>query len=145
MLGALLAILLLAGAVLAARGGARTAATQVPAAAAPAQPSPLSLHTPTDSADGFASLRALIEAGGAAGQAGTHRDELLAALSSAQQALAAGDTQTALRHFSAMQQTLLAGTHDGTIDAGFMVEAIKRVQALAKTRGLTLPLSVQFE
>jgi len=83
----------------------------------------------------FASLRALIEAGGPASQASTHRDELLAA----------GDAQTAARHFSAMQQALVAGTHDGTIDAAFMLEAIKRVQALANTRGLTLPLSVQFD
>ncbi len=87
----------------------------------------------------------LIEAGASASQAGTHRDELLSELSGAQQALAAGDAQTAVRHFSAMQQTLLAGAHDGTIDAAFMVETIKRVQALAKTRGLTLPLSVQFD
>jgi len=157
VLGALLAMLLLAGVVLATRGGARTAATagraattaplaaDATTAAAPALPSPPSLTTPSDSTDAFASLRALIEAGEAAGQAGAHRDELLAALSSAQQALAAGDTQTAVRHFSAMQQTLLAGTHDGTIDAGLMVEAMKRIQALAKTRGLTLPLSVQFE
>jgi hypothetical protein len=93
----------------------------------------------------FASLRALIEAGGPASQASTHRDELLAALSGAEQALAAGDAQTAARHFSAMQQALVAGTHDGTIDAAFMLEAIKRVQALANTRGLTLPLSVQFD
>jgi len=51
----------------------------------------------------------LIEAGASASQAGTHRDELLSELSGAQQALAAGDAQTAVRHFSAMQQTLLAG------------------------------------
>ncbi|HJZ50267.1 MAG TPA: protein kinase [Roseiflexaceae bacterium] len=157
VLGTLLAILLLTGTILAARSSARTAVTEVPAAttiplvaaattaAAPAQPSPPSLNTPSDSTDGFASLHALIEARGAAGQAGTHRDELLAELNSAQRALAAGDARMAVRHFTAMQQTLLAGTHDGTIDAGLMVEAMKRIQSLATTRGLTLPLSVQFE
>jgi len=46
-----------------------------------------------------------LDRSGSAGQTSTHRDELFAALG-AQQALAAGDDQTAARRFSAMQQTL---------------------------------------
>jgi hypothetical protein len=72
-------------------------------------------------------------------------DALLAALNSGQQALASGDTNAAIQHFTAMQQILLAGTHDGTINAGVMVEIMKRIQSLAKSHGLTLPLSIQFD
>ena len=76
---------------------------------------------------------------------GARLSALLAALSSGQQALAAGDTKTAVHHFTAMQQILLAGTHDGTIDASIMIETMKRVQLLAQRNGLTLPLSIQFD
>lgn len=48
------------------------------------------------------------------------------------------------QQFSTFQRTLLAGTHDGAIDAGFMIEAMKGVQTLASNSDLTLPLSVQF-
>jgi hypothetical protein len=44
-----------------------------------------------------------------------------------------------------MQEVLLAGTHDGTINAGVMIETMKRIQTLAKSSGLTLPLSIQFD
>ena len=162
LLAALLAILLLAGVVLAARGGARTAdtagrsATSVPADAegatgaalptsAPAQLATPSSGTPSVPDDPFVELRTELEVGRAAGRVGPHGDELLVTLSSVQQALAAGDTKTAVQHFTAMQQILLAGTHDGTIDAGVMVETMKRVQSLAKSQGLTLPLSIQFD
>jgi len=162
VLGALLAVVLLGGAVLAARGGAGTAdtaarsATAVPGVAegptaatqptiAPGQPSPPSSNTSTVPTDRFVELRDVLEAGRANGQLGQHGDELLGALDGAQQALAAKDTKAAIEHFTAMQQILLAGTHDGTINAGVMVETIKRVQSLAKSHGLTLPLSVQFD
>jgi serine/threonine-protein kinase len=162
MLGALLAVLLLVGVILAARGGGRTAdttgrgATSVPADAqhetevALATSSPAQLSTPSSDtssvpSDPFVELRADLEAGRADGRVGSHGDELLAALGGAEQALAAGDTKTAVQHLTAMQQILLAGTHDGTIDAGLMVETMKRVQSLAKSHGLTLPLSVQFD
>jgi len=160
MLCTLLATLLLAGVVLAARGGARNAepaaggATTAPlsaeaaTAAAPptlGQPAAPTPAAPSASTDSFASLRAFLEAGRADGHAGTRADELLAALAGAEQASAAGDSKTAVQHFSALQQLLLAGTRDSSIDAGFMVEAMKRVQSLAKSQGLTLPLSVQFD
>jgi hypothetical protein len=87
----------------------------------------------------------VIETGRAAGHTGTRGDELLAALDSAQQALAAGETKTAVQQFSTLQQILLAGTRDGTIDASFMVEAMKHVQSLAQSHGLTLPFSMQLD
>ena len=162
LLGALLAIVLLAGTVLAARGGGRTAdtagrsATSVPADAegatgvalptsAPAQLATPSSNTPRVPDDPFVELRTALEVGRADGRLGSHGAELLAALISARQALAAGDTQTAVQQFTAMQQILLAGTHDGTIDAGVMIETMKHVQSLARSHGLTLPLSVQFD
>ena len=162
ILGTLLAVVLLGGVVLAARGGARPAdtagrsATSVPSNAegpigvtppniTPAQAPTPSSNTPSVADDPFAGLRTVLEAGRADGRVGSHGDELLAALGNAQLALAAGDAQTAVRHFSAMQQTLLAGTHNGTIDARVMVEAMNRIQSLARTRGLTLPLSVRFD
>jgi hypothetical protein len=43
-----------------------------------------------------------------------------------------------------MQQLLLAGTHDGIINAGVMIDIMKLVQSLAKGHGLALPLSIQF-
>ena len=161
LLGALLVIVLLAGVVLAARGGARPAdtagrgATSVPAAAqsttgaalpasAPAQLATPSNPTPSESNDPFVELRTALEADRADGRVGSHGDELLAALSSGQLALAAGDKNAAVQHFTAMQQTLLAGTHDGTIDAGVMIATMKRIQSLAQSNGLTLPLSIQF-
>ena len=49
------------------------------------------------------------------------------------------------QQFTAMQQILLAGTHDGTINADFMIETMKRIQALAERNSLTLPLSIQFD
>jgi serine/threonine protein kinase len=162
LLGALLAILLLGGVVLAARSGTRTADTvgrgatsvaadakgaTVPAlpASAPAPLATPSSDTPSVPDDPFVELRTELEVGRADGRVGPHGDALLAALSSVQQALAAGDTKTAVQHFTAMQQILLAGTHDGTIDAGVMIATMKRVQALAKSHGLTLPLSIQFD
>jgi eukaryotic-like serine/threonine-protein kinase len=162
LLGALLAMLLLAGVVLAVRGGARTAdtagrsATSVPADAegatgavlptsAPAQLTTPSSESPSIPDDPFVELRTELEVGRADGRMGPHGDALLVALSSVQQALAAGDTNTAVQHFTAMQQILLAGTHDGTIDAGVMVKTMKRVQSLAKGHDLTLPLSIQFD
>ena len=90
-------------------------------------------------------LRTALEASRADGRSGAHADALLAALSSGQQALAAGDTKAAVQQFTSMQQILLAGTHDGTINAGMMIATIKRIQALAKRNGLTLPLSIQFD
>jgi serine/threonine-protein kinase len=161
LLGALLVIVLLAGAVLAARGGGRTAdtagsATSVPANAqsatgavlptsAAAQLATPSSSTPNIPNDPFVELRTALEAGRADGRVGPHGDALLAALSSGQQALAAGDTKTAVHHFTTMQQTLLAGTHDGTIDASIMIETMKRIQSLATSNGLALPLSIQFD
>src|SRR5215212_2285643 len=162
VLGALLVVLLLGGVVLAARGGARTAdtaarsATAVPGATegpmaatqptiAPGQLFPPSSNTSPVPTDPFAELRDVLEAGRANGQLGQHGDELLGALNGAQQALSAKDTKAAIQHFTVMQQILLAGTHDGTINAGVTVETIKRVQSLAKSHGLTLPLSVQFD
>jgi hypothetical protein len=161
LLGALLAIVVLAGVVLAARGGARTApvgsrATNVPAGiegvAGAALPTSAAaqLSTPSNATssipnDPFMELRTALEAGRADGQVGAHGDELLAALGSGQQALAAGDTKTAVHHFTAMQQILLAGTHDGTINAGVMIATMKRIQSLATSNGLTLPLSIQFD
>ena len=160
LLGALLAIVVLAGVVLAARGGTRSApvassATSVPTSAgaagaalptsASAQLSTPSNATPSIPNDPFVELRTALEAGRADGRVGAHGDALLAALSSGQQALAAGDTTTAVQNFTAMQQVLLAGTHDGTITADFMVETMKRVQSLATSRGLILPLSIQFD
>jgi serine/threonine protein kinase len=161
LLGALLVIVLLVGAMLAARGGGRPAgaargATSVPAAAqsatraalpttVPAHVSTPSNATPRVPNDPFVELRTALESSRADGRAGPHGDELLAALNSGQQALAAGDTQTAVQHFTAMQQILLAGTHDGTINAGVMIETMKRLQSLAKSHGLTLPLSIQFD
>jgi hypothetical protein len=161
LLGALLAIVLIAGIVLATRGRGRTAdtagsATSVPAAAQGATGAalptsvPAQLTTPSNATanvpgDPFVELRTALETGRADGWVGTHGDELLAALSSSQQALAAGDTKTAVQQFTAMQQILLAGTHDGTINAGVMIETIKRIQLLAKSQGLTLPLLIQFD
>jgi serine/threonine protein kinase len=162
ILGALLAIVLLAGVVLATRGGGRTTdtagggATSVPADAAGATGSALAtsasaqLSTPSNATpsapdDPFVELRAALEAGRADGRLGSHGDELLAELSSGQQGITAGDTKMAIQHFTAMQQILLAGTHDGTINAGIMIATMKRVQSLAKIRGLTLPLSIQFD
>jgi eukaryotic-like serine/threonine-protein kinase len=146
ILGVLLAIVLLAGAMLAARGGGRT--TDIAggsATSASAQLSTPSNATPSIPDDPFVELRTALETGRADGWVGTHGDELLAALSSSQQALAAGDTKTAVQQFTAMQQILLAGTHDGTINAGVMIETMKRIQALAKRNGLILPLSIQFD
>jgi serine/threonine protein kinase len=161
LLGALLAIVLLAGVVLATRGGGRTTdtagagATSVPAAvgatgaalatSASAQLSTPSNATPSAPDDPFVELRTALEAGRADGRVGSHGDELLAELSSGQQAITAGDTKTAVQHLTAMQQILLAGTHDGTINAGIMITTMKRVQLLAKSHGLTLPLSIQFD
>ncbi len=161
LLGALLVIVLIAGVVLAGRGRGRTAdtagsATSVPVAAqsatgaalptsAPAQLATPSNATPSVPDDPFVQLRTALEAGRADGRVGQPGDALLAALSSGQQALAAGDTKTAVQHFTAMQQMLLAGTHDGTINAGMTIETIKRIQLLATSRGLTLPLSIQFD
>ena len=161
-LGTLLAIVLIAGIVLAARGRSRTAdtagtsATSVPAAAQGAAGAALptntlaQLATPSNATAGvpddpFVELRTTLEAGRADGRIGPHGDELLAALSSGQQALAAGDTKTAIQHFTTMQQILLAGTHDGTVNAGVMIDTMKRIQALAQRNGLTLPLSIQFD
>ncbi|MEO7908755.1 MAG: serine/threonine-protein kinase [Roseiflexaceae bacterium] len=160
VLGALLAIVLLAGVVLAMRSRGQIAdtagrsATSVPADAvgaitalptsAPAQQStPINPTAPVPG-DAFDELRISLETGRSDGRVGLHADELLAALSSGQQTLAAGDTKTAAQHFTAMQQMLLAGTHDGTVNAEFMVETMKRVQSLATSQGLTLPLSIQF-
>jgi hypothetical protein len=94
--------------------------------------------------DPFVELRTLLKAGRADGRMGSQADALLVAPSSSQQALAAGDTTTAVQQLTAMQQQLLAGAHEGTIDAGVMIEAMKRVQSLAASRGLSLPLSIQF-
>ena len=162
LLGALLVIMLLAGVVLAARGSGQTAATvgqgatHVPSAtqgapaatlptSTPAQPSTPNNATPSIPDDPFAELRTALESGRADGRVGPHGDELLAALSSGQQALATGDTNVAVQYFTAMQQILLDGTHDGSINAGMMIETMKRIQALAKRNGLTLPLSIQFD
>ncbi|HEU5100914.1 MAG TPA: serine/threonine-protein kinase [Roseiflexaceae bacterium] len=155
LLGALLAFLLLVGIVLAARG-ARSADSAASDSAAPAAQA-TTAATPTEqsqtavpsveapSAPTFASLRAFVEAGRADGLAGPRADALLAALGAAEQALAAGDAKTAVQHFSAFQQILVDGARNSAIDAGFMVEAMKRVQSLANSQGLTLPLSVQFQ
>jgi len=155
LLGGLLVIVLLAGVVLAVRGGGRPAttvpenATRVPAATLPtsaaAQLATPSNATPNISDDPFVALRTALEASRADGQVGAYGDALLAALSSGQQALVAGDKKAAVQQFTAMQQILLAGTHDGTINAGVMIETMKRVQSLAKINGLTLPLSIQFD
>jgi serine/threonine-protein kinase len=156
VLGALLAILLLAGVVLAARSArsaapAASTATNAPAveaatsAALPTLVPTAALQAPSAATDAFGTLRAFLEAGRADGRAGSHGEELLAALARAEQALATGDATAAVQHFSTLQQILLASTRDSSIDAGFMVEAMKRLQALAKNQGLTLPLSVQFE
>jgi serine/threonine-protein kinase len=151
VLVALLAIMLLGGGVLAARGSARTTPPAVAGATVAALPTmpPAQLSTPpsekpTVLADTFAQLRALLEAGRADGRAGGHGDALLAALDGAQQALASGDTKIAVQRFSTLQQILLAGTHERTIDAGFMADTMKRVQTLATSYNLKLPLSVQF-
>jgi serine/threonine protein kinase len=161
ILGALLMVVLLAGALLAARGRGRAAdtagasATSIAAAAqaatgvAPPTNAAAQLATPSEATpgapnDSFAKLRTDLQASRADGRAGPHGDELLAALSSGQQALAAGNTQMAVRYLTAMQQILLAGTHDGTINADMMIATMKRIQALAKSNGLTLPLSIQF-
>jgi serine/threonine-protein kinase len=159
LLGALLVIVLLAGVLLAARGRSQTGdtagrttsdpAVQSATAALPTStPTQLSIPnsaTPLGADDPFMELRTLLEAGRADGRVGSQADALLTALSSAQQALAAGDTTTAVQQLTAMQQQLLAGTHEGTIDAGVMIEAMKRVQSLAASRGLSLPLSIQFD
>jgi serine/threonine-protein kinase len=161
LLGALLVIVLIAGVVLAARGRGRTAdtagsATSVPVAAQGATGAALptstlaQLATPTNATAGvpddpFVELRTALEAGRADGRIGPHGDALLAALSSGQQALAAGDTKTAVHHFTTMQQILLAGTHDGSINASMMIDTMKRIQALAQRNGLTLPLAIQFD
>lgn len=150
LLGGLLAALLLAGIVLAARGrpsagpvagdSSATAAQAATAAAAVAAPAAEAPDAPT-----FASLRAFVEAGRADGRAGPRADELLAALDSAEQALAAGDTKAAVQHLSTFQQILLDGLRNQALDAGFMAEAMRRVQSLASSQGLTLPLSVQLQ
>jgi hypothetical protein len=159
LLGALLAFLLLVGVVLAARGvrsadprasdsnRAATTAEAAPAAAPTVQGQTVvpAAQAPGASTDTFAPLRAFVETGRANGQAGPRADELLAALGSAEQALTAGDTQTAVQHFSAFQQILLDGARNGAIDTGFMVEAMRRVQSLANSQGLTLPLSVELQ
>lgn len=75
--------------------------------------------------DPFVELRATLEAGRADGRIGPRGDALLAALSSDQQALAAGDTKTAVQLFTTMQQILLAGTHDGSINASMMIDTMK--------------------
>ena len=100
---------------------------------------------PSEPADPFVELRIALEASRADGLVGPHADEVLAALSSSQRALAAGNTKTAVQHFTTMQQILLAGTHDGTINAGVMIATMKRIQVLAKRNGLTLPLAIQFD
>jgi hypothetical protein len=158
MLGALLAIIVLVGVVLAARGAGRagtaSSATSVPTARpaataaipsiAPPQLATPSNSTPGESDDPFRQLRIALEASRADGRVGQHGDALIAALNSAQQALAAGDKQAAIRQFTAMQQLLLTGTRDGSINAGFTIEAMKHIQSLAASQGLALPLSIQF-
>jgi hypothetical protein len=161
LLGTLLVVVLLAGAVLAARGRGRAAdtarsTTSVPSAtqgatgavlptSGAAQRATPSNATPSAPDDPFVELRAGLEASRADGRVGAHGDALLAALSSGQQALVAGDTKTAVQQFTVMQQILLAGTHDGTINASVMIETMKRIQSLAKSHGLTLSLSIQFD
>jgi hypothetical protein len=146
LLGALLAMVLLAGAVLAARGGARPAdTTGQGATSAPAQLSTPSKATPPAPNDPFVELRTALVDSRAAGRLGSRGDELLATLDSGRKALAAGDTKAAIQRFTTMQQILLAGTHDGTINAGVMIEIMKRVQSLAKSHDLALPLSIQFD
>jgi hypothetical protein len=95
--------------------------------------------------DPFGELRAVLEAARSDGRVDSHGDELLAELGGAQQTLAAGDRAATVRHLTAMQQLLLAGAHDGTIDTDVMVETMKRVQSLAKSQGLTLPLVINFD
>jgi serine/threonine-protein kinase len=161
VLGTLLVILLLGGVLVAARDGARAAdttgrgATSVPAVIADATAAALATSAPTQAPDAsdntsspatdpFGELRAVLEAARSDGRMGQQGEELLAALDSAQQALAAGDKAGAVRHLTAMQQQLLAGAHEGTIDASVTVDAMKRVQSLARSQGLTLPLVINF-
>jgi serine/threonine-protein kinase len=162
VLGALLALLLLGGAVLALRGeqGAsdRTGAATAMPAQAPAGTSPTALSAPSAPAsvttapatpalaaavaDPMVQLRALFVNGAADGRIGKDGDALIARLDEAQRALAQGDAKAATAQLHALQQQLLNGARDGTIAPEVMRQALSAVDEIAGSHGLMLPLSV---
>jgi len=170
-LGVLLALLLLGGVVLALRGErgandrtstaatapaqalaatsapgslATAAATPPAATAVPAgQPgvTPDAVTTPT-AADPILQLRELLVASAGDGRLGKDSDIVIATLDTAQRALEQGDTAAATNRLGTLQQQLLTGARSGTIAPEVMRQALTGIDAVARSRGLTLPFSV---
>jgi len=165
LLGALLALGLLGGVMLALRG-ARGASDQIGAAAtAPAQalagtsaptlppgatiaPADQSgtatagAVTPAPVADPIVPLRELLLVSARGGQLGQDVDTLITTLDAAQRALNQGDGKTATAQLQALQQQLLTGARSGTITPAVMRQALSGIDAIARSHGLTLSFSV---
>jgi len=171
-LGALLALLLLGGVVLALRGerGANdrtSTATTAPAQALAGTSAPGSLATAAatppaattavlagqpgavldtattpTAADPIVQLRELLVASAGDGRLGKDGDTVIATLDAAQRALAQGDTKTATAQLQALQQQLLTGARSGMFAPEVMRQALSGIDAIARSHGLTLPFSV---
>jgi serine/threonine-protein kinase len=151
IVGALLALLVLVGLVLALRGAGRTdgqgvAGTSTPLPAATSIPTPPPAATGGDagpaSADPIAQLRALLITSAGDGRLGDDGDTLIAAVDAVQRALEQGDAETATAQLQALQQQLLAGARSGTIAPDVMRQMLSGIDAVARDHGLTLPFSV---
>lgn len=172
VLGALLVLLLLGGALFALRGenqaGERVSATvpTVPIAqatvgsaeattGAPQEATPIPEATavpavqpnPTSdasavAADPISQLRELLAAGGADGRVSEDGKDLVEKLDEAQRALDKGDTKEAEKQLHELQKKLLEGPRKGVIDAEFAREVLAGIDAVADSYGLNLPFSV---
>jgi eukaryotic-like serine/threonine-protein kinase len=163
VLGALLALLLLGGVVLALRGERGAADRTNTATTAPAQaiastsaPAPSTAAVPTPVvgattaiagqpgtvAEPIVQLRALLVNGAADKQISKDGDALIATLDAVQGALAQGDAQSATTQLQELQLLLLSGARSGTIAPEVLRQALTGIDGIARSAGLTLPFSV---
>jgi len=153
LLGGLLALFLISGAVLAARNarGSDTTnpsavPTTAPAAAATAAPEPQPTPTPpselsavpTELATTLDRLGLLLQSGIQTGQAGEDGPSLLKRLDQAERALAGGDKQAASEQLGELAKLLHEGAADGKVDASFAQQSLQLIGAAAAENGLTI-------
>jgi serine/threonine-protein kinase len=155
ILGGLLLLVFLAGAVLALRGddgdaaapgapAAEAAPTAPPASdasAAPASPPAPPADTPPSSGP-TGELRDLLASAAADGGAGPSAGNFVALADAAGQAIERGDGPGAVARLTELQQQLLAEARAGAVDPDLLRRALAGIQSVADAHGLTLPLSV---
>jgi serine/threonine protein kinase len=151
LLGGLLVLVLLGGAVMATRS-ARNRATPLPSAAPASAPTPLDAlatgmpaaapaATPEPTAapaSALEQLRALLTSGVESGKAGAGGSELLKRLDEAERALATGDKKKAGDQLRELANRLTEGAADGTIDPVFAQQGGDLIGTIAIDNGLSI-------